>query len=97
MKNYFFAWSKLGALGVFLTMQLEPPKPYPELFSLMVAVCWLFKQRAYENMRISWIRKPDGQLHIFDWEAILMVPSATGLLKFPLALFNSKQCSEFQE
>ena len=26
MKNYFFAWSKLGAFGVTLTMQLEPPK-----------------------------------------------------------------------
>ena len=26
MKNYFFAWSKLGAFGVILTMQLEPPK-----------------------------------------------------------------------
>ena len=28
MKNYFFAWSKLGAFGVILTMQLEPPKYY---------------------------------------------------------------------
>ena len=26
MKNLFFAWSKLGAFGVILTMQLEPPK-----------------------------------------------------------------------
>ena len=26
MKNYFFAWSKFGAFGVILTMQLEPPK-----------------------------------------------------------------------
>ena len=26
MKNYFFAWSQLGAFGVILTMQLEPPK-----------------------------------------------------------------------
>ena len=26
VKNYFFAWSKLGAFGVILTMQLEPPK-----------------------------------------------------------------------
>ena len=28
VKNYFFAWSKLGAFGVILTMQLEPPKQY---------------------------------------------------------------------
>ena len=28
MKNYFFAWSKLGAFGVILTMQPEPPKTY---------------------------------------------------------------------
>ena len=26
VKNYFFACSKLGAFGVILTMQLEPPK-----------------------------------------------------------------------
>ena len=26
VKTYFFAWSKLGAFGVILTMQLEPPK-----------------------------------------------------------------------
>ena len=26
MKNYFFAWSKLGAFGVILTMQLGSPK-----------------------------------------------------------------------
>ena len=26
MKSYFFAWSKLGAFGVILTMQLETPK-----------------------------------------------------------------------
>ena len=26
VKNYFFALSKLGAFGVILTMQLEPPK-----------------------------------------------------------------------
>ena len=29
MKNYFFAWSKWGAFGVILTMQLEPPKTPP--------------------------------------------------------------------
>ena len=28
MKNYFFAWSKLGAFAVILTMQPEPPKPH---------------------------------------------------------------------
>ena len=57
----------------------EPePMSHQELFSLMVAVCWLLKQRAYENMRISWIRKREDQMHIFEWEAILMVPTATG-------------------
>ena len=44
----------------------------------MVAVCWQLKQRAYESMRISWIQKREDQMHIFDWEAILMVPTATG-------------------
>ena len=51
---------------------------HQEVFSLMVAVCWLLKQRAYENMRISWIRKREDQMHIFEWEAILMVPTAAG-------------------
>ena len=40
-------------------------------------MCWLLKQRAYENMRISWIRKLEDQMHIFEWEAILMA-TATG-------------------
>ena len=31
MKNYFFAWSELGAFGVILTMQLEPPKSYSKV------------------------------------------------------------------
>ena len=44
----------------------------------MVAMCWLLKQRACENMRISCIRKREDHMHIFNWEAILMVPTATG-------------------
>ena len=27
---------------------------------------------------VCWIRKREDQMHIFDWEAILMVPTATG-------------------
>ena len=62
-----------------VTMLGEPqPMSHQELFSLMVAMCWLLKQRACENMRISWIRKREDQMHIFNWEAILMVPTAAG-------------------
>ena len=39
---------------------------------------WLLKERACENMRIRWIRKREDQMHIFNWEAILMVPTASG-------------------
>ena len=44
----------------------------------MVAVYWMLKQRVCENMRISWTRKREDQLHTFNWEATLMVPSAAG-------------------
>ena len=63
---------------VVTTLGEPEPMSQQELFSLMVPVCWLLKQHAYENMRISWIRKREDQMHIFDWEAILMVPTSTG-------------------
>ena len=65
-------------VAVVTTLGEPEPMSHQEVFSLMAAVCWLLKQRAYENMRISWIRKREDQMHIFEWEAILMVPTATG-------------------
>ena len=52
------------------------PMSHQELFSLMVAMYWVLKQCACENMRISWIRKREDQMRTFNWEAILMVPTA---------------------
>ena len=40
---------------VVTTLAEPEPMSHLELFSLMVAVCWLLKQHAYENMRINWI------------------------------------------
>ena len=51
---------------------------HQELFSLMVAIYWMLKQRVCENMRISWTRKREDQMHTFNWEATLMVPAAAG-------------------
>ena len=39
VKNLFFARSKLGAFGVILTMQLEPPKPEAIHFSMFSHEC----------------------------------------------------------
>ena len=65
-------------VAVVTTLGESEPMSHQELFSLMVAVCWLLKQRACENMRIGWIRKREDQMHIFNWETILMVPTAAG-------------------
>ena len=63
---------------IVTTLGAPEPMSHQELFSLMVAMYWLLKQRACENMRISWIRKREDQMHTFTWEAILMVPTAAG-------------------
>ena len=63
---------------VVTTLGEPEPMSHQELFSLMVAVCWLLKQHACENMRMSWIWKREDQMHIFDGEAILMVPLQQG-------------------
>ena len=60
------------------TLGTPEPMLHQELFSPMVAMYWLLKQRACENMRISWIPKREDQMHTFNWEAILMVPIAAG-------------------
>ena len=44
----------------------------------MVAMYWLLKRRACENMRIGWTWKREDQMHTFNWEAMLMVPIAAG-------------------
>ena len=65
---------------IVTTLGTPEPMSHQELFSLMVAMYWLLKQRACENMRISCIRKREDQMHTFNWEAILMVPTAAGRL-----------------
>ena len=57
-------WIRLQIQGpsrmmVEVVTTLGEPEPmwHQELLSLMVAVCWLLKQRACENLRINWIRK----------------------------------------
>ena len=45
---------------------------------MMVAIYWMLKQRVCENMRISWTRKREDQLHTFSWEATMTVPTAAG-------------------
>ena len=46
-----------------------------EMYSLLVQVMWTLKQRACENMLVWWIRKNTSQLHDFDWEVSLIVPT----------------------
>ena len=41
VKNYFFAWSKLGAFGVILTMQLEPPKSPITSWGVILTAFWI--------------------------------------------------------
>ena len=54
------------------------PEPDTSGAVFVVAVCWMLKQRVCENMRISWTRKREDQLHTFNWEATLMVPTVAG-------------------
>ena len=63
---------------IVTTLGTPEPMSHRELFSQMVAMYWLLKRCACENMRISWIRKREDQMHTFNWEAILMVPTAAG-------------------
>ena len=49
-----------------------------EMYSLLVQVMWTLKQRACENMPVRWIRKHTSQLHDFDWEVYLIVPTRGG-------------------
>ena len=63
---------------IVTTLGTPEPMSHQELFLLMVAMYWLLKQRACENMRISWTRKREDQMHTFNWEAILMVPTVAG-------------------
>ena len=63
---------------IVTTLGTPEPMSHQALFLLMVAMFWLLQQRACENMRISWIRKREDQMHTFNWEAVLMVPTAAG-------------------
>ena len=78
-------WIRLQIQGpsrmmVEIVTSLGTPEPmsHQELFSLMVAMYWMLKQRGCENMRICWTRKREDRMHTFNWEAILMVPTAAG-------------------
>ena len=42
---------------IVTTLGTPEPMSHQELFSLMVAMYWLLKQRACEIMRINWIRE----------------------------------------
>ena len=50
-------------------------QPNHKLYSVMVQMCWQLKLRACENMQVQWCRKDVRQLHHFDWEASLVVPT----------------------
>ena len=63
-------------IEIVTTLGTPEPMTHHELFSLMVAICWMLKQRVCENMRISWTCKRQDQLRTFNWEATLMVPTA---------------------
>ena len=66
-------------MGEIVTILGAPePMTHQELFSLMVAIYWMLKQRVCENMRISWTRKRGDQLHAVKWEATMTVPTAAG-------------------
>ena len=58
----------------------------------MVAICWMLKQRVCENMRTSWTRKREDQLHTFNWEATLMVPTAAGRRPVRTSAGGSREC-----
>ena len=49
-----------------------------EMYSLLVQVIWTLKRRACENMIVRWICKDTLQLHDFDWEVYLIVPTPSG-------------------
>ena len=63
---------------IVTTLGAPQPMAQQELFSLMVAIYWMLKQCVRENMRISWTCKREHQLHTFNWEATLMVPTVAG-------------------
>ena len=65
-------------IEIVTTLGAPEPMTHQELFSLMVAICCMLKQRVCENMRITWASKREDQLHTFNWEATLMVPTASG-------------------
>ena len=65
-------------IEIVTTLGALEPMTHQELFSPMVAINWMLKQRVPENMRISWTRKREDRLHTFNWEATLMVPTAAG-------------------
>ena len=44
----------------------------------LVQVIWTLKRRACENLLVRCIRKDTSQLHDFDWEVSLIVPTLGG-------------------
>ena len=65
-------------LEIVTTFGAPEPMTHQELFSLMVAISWMLTKRVCESMRINSTRKREDQLHTFNWEATLMVPTAAG-------------------
>ena len=63
---------------IVTTLGTPEPMSHHDLFSLMVAMYWLLKQRVCENMRTNWTRKREDHRHTFIWEATLSVPTAAG-------------------
>ena len=63
-------------IEIVTTLGAPEPMTHQKLVSLMVTIYWMLKQRVCENMRINWTRKRQDQLHMFNWEATLMVSTA---------------------
>ena len=70
--------------GARMTMEVVTTRGEPEvmlkqeMYSLVVQVIWVEKQRASENLLVTSSRKDTSQLHDFDWEVSLVVPTPRG-------------------
>ena len=79
-------------LEIVTTFGAPGPMTHQERLSLMVAMYWMLKRRVCENTRISWTRKREDQLHTFNWEATLMVPTAAGRRPVRTSAGRSGEC-----
>ena len=51
---------------IVTTLGTPEAMSHQEIFSLMVAMYWMMKQRVCENMGIIWTRKREDQVHTFN-------------------------------